>query len=780
MKNVNLLRVRHIISLYLLVSVLVLASCSSNSNDSSITDEMYKSASGLNETETDTTPQWQEPVKVLRSKSSLNGTWTFIPEGYEPREVTVPGFWEAYPKWEGYKNFPGYLDGTPDYQLDIIEGVNWEKRKIHKGTYLRDIDIPEPCAVTKIEFESVHHKADVYLNDIYCGTHTGPYMKASFDVSRAAKRGINRLRVELTDGSALMKGSSTHPTWPSGYYSHTDITGLYRPVAIQTMPSVYIDDTFIVTSTRQKELILEHTITNTLDVDKIVWVISRAVNGDDNTSIETKAQEVKVPARSSIKTVVVEKWDDPIFWSPANPYLYTLRTLLVDDTGIPFDLREDRFGFREVWIENGNFMLNGMRMNLIGENVDDQASRPRYWALKYFSADTARDTLRRIKDLNINTIRFHQAPPEESIYDLCDELGILVISESAVYARIDIIPPLSWLNFEYLKNSATWIDAWVRTTRNHPSIVMWSLENEMFLYILDLTLCQINNLQYPAKEADTIKRPDNIWTEPRPVNWDGDSGLLRLSGFKPETVNWHYPSLTGLLFTDDPDIEWYDDAICNFRPFLIKAVPCGVGETMVVRHRDWTKQTPDQAKAMQGMAIRAMRILGFSDMRPYKMNWAWHLYDPSGKEHPTELYYHMLYTQEQKDKLVKNIKESCHPIAVFDYDYTRTKSNADGTFGPVVLPAAKKIKRNMVIMNDSFIPDTPQTITWSVMDKATGDVIAGNTLTLKVRHGFNEIYPIEFKTPDAAEPKQISLSITSSMEGLPQGDFKIEYVFVAR
>jgi hypothetical protein len=250
-----------------------------------------------------------------------------------------------------------------------------------------------------------------------------------------------------------------------------------------------------------------------------------------------------------------------------------------------------------------------------------------------------------------------------------------------------------------------------------------------------------------------------------------------LAGFKPETVNWHYPSLTGLLFTADPNKEWYDDAICNFKPFLVKDVPCGVGETMVVRHKDWSKHTPDQAKAMQGMAIRAMRILGFSDMRPYKMNWAWHFYDPQGREHPQELYYHMLYTQEQKEVLVKNIRESSHPIAVFDYDYTRVGSNADGTFGPVVLSSEKNVKRNLVILNDSFMPDAGQEISWVVVDKATRDVIAGGGFYIKVKHGFNEIRQIEFQTPGTGLPKELIFSISSKMDGLPLGDFRTEYIF---
>jgi hypothetical protein len=773
MKNLRSVQVRVFFLINLTVSVMMFLACS----DAGFSPDTGKVPVNIGSKIIDSlsVPEWTEPDKELRASVSLNGTWIFIPEGYAPREVKVPGFWEAIAVWPEYESFPEYLAGTADETLDMIEGNNWDKKTIHRGTYLRDIDILDPEAVTRISFESINHKADVYLNDQYIGSHRGPYLKATFDVSKAVVKGMNRLRVELTDGSAIM-GRDGRSLWPSGYYSMTDITGLYRGVTMELLPAVYISDTFIVPSVKRNDLTIEHTLVNTLDTPASVWIMSRTIDNDASVSMQTAPYKVTIPAKSSTRAVIIKKWDNPVLWSPVDPHLYTLRTLIIDEAGAPLDMRNDRFGFREVWIEDGCFMLNGMRMNLIGENVDDQASRPRYWAMKYFSCDNARQTLKRIKDLNVNTIRFHQAPPEECIYDMADEMGILIISESPVFARLDITPPLHW-NAQYLQNSINWINAYVKAQRNHPSIVMWSLENEMFLYIFDMSLNQINKLQYPAKDADTIKRPDGVSTSPRPVSWDGDSFYLRFMGYNPETVNWHYPCLYGPIFSIEPINEWYDDAISHFRPFLIKDVPCGVGETMVVRNRDWTKHTPDQTKAMQGMAVRAMRILGFSDMRPYKMNWAWHFFDPEGKEHPWAPYYHSLYTQEQKDALVKNIRESYHPIAVFDYEYTRTKSNPDGSFGPVVLTSSKSVERKLIIMNDSFMPGVPQKVTWSVTDETSGQLLAGDAFEITVKHGFNATRTIRFNTPNATYPHNLVLNLKSQMQGLPQGDYSAQYRF---
>ena len=721
-------------------------------------------------------PPWSEPGNPTRQLRSLNGTWSFTPEGYPAREVQVPCFWEAFPVWDGYDSCPGYLDGTPDEGLEMTEGNNWDLRTIHRGTYELEIEIPQPSPVTRIWFESINHEATVFMNGVNAGSHIAPYWKAGFDVSAGVSPGQNLLRVELTDGSALL-GADGITRWPVGYYSHTDITGLYRSVTMESLPAVYLDDVFIVPSYRRGDLSLEHTLINATGDEFRGWLINRAIDAQGEVALETVAQPVIIPPHGQTQVVVVQPWSDASTWSPSDPYLYGLRTLLMDQDGRPLDLREDRFGFREVWIEDGHFMLNGMRMNLMGDNVDDQASRPRYWATKYLSCTNARTTLERIKKLDLNVIRFHQAPPEDCIYDMTDEMGLLVISESPVFARTDITPPF-FRNEEYVTHGQEWLAAGVRQRRNHASIVMWSLENEMWLYWFPLSMPQILSLREPAREADMIQRPDGSTTSPRPVSWDGDSSFLWNSGYRTETINWHYPH--GTVFTIQADREWYDDAVAHFQRYLIADVPCGVGETMNDRRPDLPYPTLDMAKAMQGLAMRATRMLGYSDQRPYKLNWTWHYFDPNGNEHPFGPYYHSLYTIEQKERLIKIVRDSFHPIAVFDWDYTSVTPNADGTIGPVALPAGAEVERQLVILNDSFLPDEKQIVNWLVMDETSGAELGRGSFTLQVPHGDRTQKAISFVTPEVdpgEEAHLLTLHLQSTMQGLPQGAFNTEYTF---
>jgi len=722
-------------------------------------------------------PPWKEPAVPTRVSTGLNGTWSFTPEGYAARDVQVPCFWEALPTWEGWEQYacPEYLAGTADEFLEIIEGAGWEQRTIHRGAYEVEIELDDPHPVTHIRFESLHHQAAVYLNDTEIGSHTGPYRPVTFDATGPAVPGRNTLRVELTDGTALL-GDDGVTRYPVGYYALTDITGIYRSVTLLELPAIYAADVFLVPSTRRGDLTVQVTLINTTGQDATLWLRGRAVAADRAAALEAAAQMVTVPAGGSVQVVVVEPWDDAERWSPVHPYLYTWQTLLLDANGEPLDLREDRFGFREVWIEGGHFMLNGERLNLFGDNLDDQASRPRYWGLRYLACDTARETFRRLKeDLHINLVRFHQAPAEECLFDLADEMGLLVISESPIYARVDILPPFN-RSEEYTENGRRWLAAWVRAQRNHPSIVMWSLENEMFMYGFGLRMEQVFSLRVPAKENDAIARPDGLVTKPRPVSWDGDGSFLWwFYPVKPETVNWHYPFLN--YFTIYPGNEWFTDAIAHYEPFLLAEVPTGVGETMIVRREEEPGRTLDMAKALQGSAVRAMRLLGFSDIRPYKLNWAWHDFDPEGNEHPWAPYYHSLYSAEQKERLVKNLRESYHPIAVFDYEYTRIGPNEDGSFGPVALPSGAAVKRTLAALNDSFLPGEPQTVTWSVVDETAQAQIAGDSFELAVPHGESLTQTIGFATPAVSAPHELVLYISCAMAGLPNGEFTTEYRF---
>eukprot|EP01043_Picozoa_sp_COSAG02_P107749 COSAG02_NODE_43771_length_372_cov_0.439560_1_plen_106_part_01 len=85
-------------------------------------------------------------------------------------------------------------------------------------------------------------------------------------------------------------------------------------------------------------------------------------------------------------------------------------------------------------------------------------------------------TVAKWKALGVTTLRIHQGPAPEKILEGCDEGGLMIIEESAVYARAFMF--FSPTQQQYVSNSEVWIEEWVRQRRNHASIVLWSAENE--------------------------------------------------------------------------------------------------------------------------------------------------------------------------------------------------------------------------------------------------------------------------------------------------------------
>ncbi len=831
------LQLRKISTLFFLVilQTSILASCGHESaKKSKVLDFLGRSSDGA---------IWNEPLDLLRQKISLDGKWSFAPEGYAAREVDVPCFWEAIADPKMDVQCPGYLDRTIDQGLTAFEfdPDTWEKRKIHRGNYAKTLDIPPGYEVAKIWFDSIHHKADVFLNDQKIGTHTGPYLKVGFDASSVIKPGQNFLRVNLTDGTSLMQQQNASqniikklglrlgrrvvekinpslrrpiPDYPVGNYSYADATGLYRSVSLELLPSIFVEDVFIVPSVRRSDLTIEVAIHNTKQEPVTIWLNARAkplLADHFETVWEASPQKLDIPPAATIKTVLVEPWTDTgNFWSPQNPYLYYLETVLTDSENKPIDFKRDRFGFREIWIENGDYILNGEKVNLLGDSINVHTQWKRFWAKRYLSCETARETFLNLRRLNINFVRFHGAPPENCVHDIADELGFLTLAESAIHARMETFPPFS-INESFMSNAKNWLSAWVKEKRNHPSIIMWSVENEMFLYGMPMFRSEAFSLGASAKAQDSILRPDGVATAPRPISWDGDSSFIyraavpkrvdmalwfdnipsiaaaihdRLNSedasFPVETLNWHYPY--DRWNTTDPEKEWFDKPIDHLQPYFVPELPTGIGEIMFDR-RHKLDQLPgvtfSRVKAMEAQVARAARIIGYDDVRPFQLHWAWQKYDPTGGENPYEAFYHHVFTKEENLRLTQLITDSYHPIAVFDYDYTNIAPNQDGTFGPVALAASATATRILVVMNDSFVPDRPITVDWEVFDHTEQRKIAGSSFLTIIKQGSaDRNQQVVFQTPTNGH--RLKLIVKSHMEGLSAGDFSISYDFITK
>jgi len=158
-------------------------------------------------------------------------------------------------------------------------------------------------------------------------------------------------------------------------------------------------------------------------------------------------------------------------WSPDTPVLYTVVMTLLDAQGNEIDFENDRIGFRKVEVVNGVVRFNGKRLVVRGVNRHE-------FGPNGYTVDEAlmRREIALMKKLNINAVRTCHYPCQQLWYDLCDELGLLVVSECNIETH-GVAGRIS-CDAEYAAAYLERATRMVRTLKNHTCIYAWSLGNE--------------------------------------------------------------------------------------------------------------------------------------------------------------------------------------------------------------------------------------------------------------------------------------------------------------
>lgn len=569
--------------------------------------------------------------QIHRTGVSLNGSWYFTPENQQKSSIEVPDYWDAYPKYKNVKN----------------------------AVYERSVLIPKSPdwigKIIKLEFEAVNFIADVYINNKLIGSHTGAWMPFSFDITKVVKPGVPFiLKVDVKGGCfPPIVDASGAPQWPVGFTGQEQRWGIIFDVLLRAYGEVYTADAFIQTSFRNKKIKIDYQFSNSTDKTRTVFFNSTIFSTIDSskTVLSFEKQSITlVPGET--KTIAVEQsWNNPRCWTPNDPFLYYLKTELIDaESKIPFDIEYQRFGFREVWTEGNKLMFNGHRFNMLGATIVQHSEFHETQRYYYMTPESWNTSVDRLKELNIGTVRFHMQPPPQFILDICDERGLLVIEESAIYAREYV---LKTNKEEYLKNCYSWIEPWVKANRNHPSIVIWNAENEMGVgWLRWMTSAEIKSL------GDEIRKYDNT----RPVNYDGDADV------GDALVNYHYPesyskSVTGSIYS------WSDS--------VYKDKPTGVGE-FITHYGDYGIEN----QWWMGTWVRGMRYVNFSDIRPYRHDWAW--------------------IRSDNTPAIQNLINGYAPVALFDksYDDLGIEPLRNKNYPP--LNSGDTVNRTLVLYNDEF------------------------------------------------------------------------------
>ena len=324
-----------------------------------------------------------------------------------------------------------------------------------KGEYRKTFATPK-AEIVKLHFEGVYQKAEVFVNGQKAGQHAYGYTPFTVDVTPY-------LYQDKRENEVVVKvDNSEQPNcrWYTG-------SGIYRHVWLQAMPALHIAENGVFVTTHdisaERAIVgVEVTVANESDRDRNAMVV-----------VDSGMMMVAVPARQTKTVATSYAVRNPHLWSPDDPYLYETKVEL-KESGIVIDEHRARFGIRSFSYDaEGGFVLNGKPLLINGACVhhDDGV----LGAMAFDAAEIRK--VRQMKEAGFNLIRTSHNPTTRAFLDACDSLGMLVIGEAFDGWRTAKKP----YDYSTLIDSCYREDirAMVERDRNHPSIICWSIGNEV-------------------------------------------------------------------------------------------------------------------------------------------------------------------------------------------------------------------------------------------------------------------------------------------------------------
>lgn len=334
------------------------------------------------------------------------------------------------------------------------------------GWYRKTFNVPKysKSKLYSIEFDGVYMNSTVWINGHELGTWPYGYSSFSYDLTPYLKASGNVIAVRV-DNSQL--GNSR---WYSG-------SGIYRHVRLVETGKTRIEKWGVFEYTTaikdgEASIHVESGIIN--DQPKsISATVNQTVLDTEGKVVAADAKDVTIPAggRSDVSQDFAVA--SPVLWNLSNPYMYTLRTSIVAN-GKELDSVETPMGIRTIEYDvDKGFLLNGEHVLMLGVNLHHDggavgaAVPDRVWERR----------LEILKEGGCNAIRTSHNPPSPDFLNLCDRLGMLVMDEAFDQWQT------GKNKFDYHLYYDEWhrkdLSAMVQRDRNHPSVVMWSVGNEI-------------------------------------------------------------------------------------------------------------------------------------------------------------------------------------------------------------------------------------------------------------------------------------------------------------
>ena len=416
---------------------------------------------------------------------SLNGKWKFHwnrnPElrpknFYQPdfavqgwNDINVPGNWER----QGY-GLPIYVNETYEFDDKLF---NFKKNPPYVpsaenevGDYRRTFTIPAAWKGRRVVLccEGVKSFFYLWINGQYVGYNVGAKMPSEWDITKYLNdKGDNVIAMEVY-------------RWSSGSYlecqDYWRMSGIEQDVYLYSTPTQYIADYNTTASVdKQTDGSYNGTFSLTTNIKGTgAASVNYTLTDDKGNKVLSEDKAVKPKDADAIITFTTKNVQNVAAWSAEHPNLYTLLITLKDKDGNVTEQTGSKIGFRTIEIKNKQLCVNGTPILVKGANRHEHSERGRTVSKELMEQD-----IRMMKQNNINLVRCSHYPNDAYWYQLCDKYGLYVIDEANIESHG------MGYGKESLAKDSTWLKAHMDRTRrmyerskNHPSIIIWSLGNE--------------------------------------------------------------------------------------------------------------------------------------------------------------------------------------------------------------------------------------------------------------------------------------------------------------
>lgn len=441
------------------------------------------------------------PEKGRGLPVSFNDDWLFFRQDTADKDDNMP---PENAVWEKIT-----LPHTAMVEPSVITGKQWTGICWYKKSFRADRKFRARHA--GLLFDGAMNNAIVYLNGVELYHNTGGYLPFYVDLTKDIKTGReNELLVKLDNRD----DKEIPPGKPLSQLDFLYYSGIYRNVSLYIKNKLHITNAMEVDSLHgggisvgfanvtpeQADVRTSVVVRNDDKILRIFSIHTTLVDAAGNKVTENASKSISLMpgVASTVKSEMVVA--RPALWSPESPFLYTLRTEIVEGEKA-IDTDEQRIGIRDLKIARGTgVVLNGKKIKIRGTNRHQE-----YPELGYALSDNAnyRDAYK-IKEAGFNFVRCSHYPQSPAFLDACDELGIMVM---------DAIPGWQFIGDSVFRNEAVKDTRLMcRRDRNHPSVILWeSSLNETwmpyaFLSMLHRTAhSELDMIQcYTASWMDTI------------------------------------------------------------------------------------------------------------------------------------------------------------------------------------------------------------------------------------------------------------------------------------